>query len=32
MQTRGFYDEAGEFAYRVGLPGKMWSRCWASNS
>ncbi|MFA5575382.1 MAG: glutaminase [Brumimicrobium sp.] len=22
MQTCGFYDEAGEFAYRVGLPGK----------
>lgn len=22
MQTSGFYDEAGEFAYRVGLPGK----------
>ena len=22
MQTRGFYDEAGEFAYLVGLPGK----------
>ncbi|MDE0598244.1 MAG: glutaminase [Dokdonia donghaensis] len=22
MQTCGFYDEAGEFAYKVGLPGK----------
>ena len=22
MQTCGFYDEAGEFAFRVGLPGK----------
>lgn len=22
MQTCGFYDEAGDFAYRVGLPGK----------
>jgi len=22
MQTCGFYDEAGEFTYRVGLPGK----------
>lgn len=22
MQTCGFYDEAGEFSYRVGLPGK----------
>ena len=22
MQSCGFYDEAGEFAYRVGLPGK----------
>ena len=22
MQTCGFYDEAGEFAYLVGLPGK----------
>ncbi len=22
MQTCGFYDESGEFAYRVGLPGK----------
>ena len=22
MQLCGFYDEAGEFAYRVGLPGK----------
>ncbi|MEM9987166.1 MAG: glutaminase [Bacteroidota bacterium] len=22
MQTCGFYDQAGEFAYRVGLPGK----------
>ncbi|MCR9258788.1 MAG: glutaminase [Pseudomonadaceae bacterium] len=22
MMTSGFYDEAGEFAYRVGLPGK----------
>jgi len=22
MQTCGFYDEAGEFAYTVGLPGK----------
>ena len=22
MQTCGFYDEAGEFSFRVGLPGK----------
>ena len=22
MQTCGFYDESGEFAFRVGLPGK----------
>jgi glutaminase len=22
MQTCGFYDEAGEFAFKVGLPGK----------
>ena len=22
MQTCGFYDESGEFAYKVGLPGK----------
>ena len=22
MQTCGFYDEAGEFSYLVGLPGK----------
>jgi glutaminase len=22
MMTCGFYDEAGEFAYEVGLPGK----------
>jgi glutaminase len=22
MQTCGLYDECGEFAYRVGLPGK----------
>ena len=22
MQTCGFYDEAGEFTFRVGLPGK----------
>src|SRR5699024_3283075 len=22
METCGFYDEAGEFSYRVGLPGK----------
>jgi glutaminase len=22
MLTCGFYDEAGEFAYKVGLPGK----------
>ncbi|UZO80801.1 glutaminase [Aquimarina sp. ERC-38] len=22
MQTCGFYDEAGEFSYRIGLPGK----------
>jgi glutaminase len=22
MQTCGFYDESGEFTYRVGLPGK----------
>jgi len=22
MQTYGFYDESGEFAFRVGLPGK----------
>jgi len=22
MQTCGFYDEAGEFTYKVGLPGK----------
>ena len=22
MQTCGFYDEAGEFAYKIGLPGK----------
>jgi glutaminase len=22
MQTCGFYDEAGDFAFRVGLPGK----------
>jgi glutaminase len=22
MQTCGFYDEAGEFSFKVGLPGK----------
>ena len=25
-KTCGFYDEAGEFSYLVGLPGKKWCR------
>ncbi|MBK9152602.1 MAG: glutaminase [Saprospiraceae bacterium] len=28
VQTCGFYDEAGEFTFRVGLPGKKRSRRW----
>lgn len=30
MQTCGFYDEAGEFSYLVGLPGKKWCGRWHS--